>query len=141
MLIGQAQVVRQDVVDRNMLAPTISGSVVASPHAQTTRVTYTVPVGKKFHLSLISVSAYRNGLATALGRAVIFPTVEDSGGVDHFNQLLNIYTVAVGFETFRDYPFDVVLDEGTVIRIDTNDGSTGGSIIYNWSIVGNEYDA
>jgi hypothetical protein len=130
-------VARAAYYDRNSTTPSVS--VIAqniAPHAQTTRVTYTVPAARKAIVTAITVQTIRITVAAPVGNV---------------NWLVNTNGVTISSGEFLDNTVggnqrtatgcgQIALAAG-VINIQDTDSSTGGTVDYFESLAVTEFDA
>lgn len=139
---GGSSRARPNYYDRNPegVLPDFAGS--ASPHALTTRDTYTVPAGRKAYLEYIGLMVRRATAATTPLRfaAIItfFDTVLNKArNLDEVWSLTN----TVGSGDRDSVASSIHLTTGDIITLQTIDESTGGVVTYNLITKLTEYDA
>ena len=143
MRVGpQPIIARPAWYDRNAAsrADTYTGQQLA-PHALTTRLTYTVPAGKKAIVELLQVKCVRRTAATTVGLVYAYATITPSGGSE--KEILDSYLFgnAVGDKDGQALQGTLVLCTGDVINMKTYDGSTGGTVDYFLAYKVTEFDA
>ena len=127
---------RLEWYDRNPLSknPSYEGSV--GPHAAVDRASYTVPTGKKFLLENSMVHMDRDVEATTPGWAGVEILARDAVLI-----YATIRTNVVGDKAKMNVGRSVIMRAGEVVRISSFDLSTGGTIRYDSSFHGIEFDA
>lgn len=141
MQLGQAQVVRSNWYDRTPLPIWMQYHNARPPHALATRVTYTVPVGRKFNLGTLAISMNRHTVAAPVDVASIYANVNIEGGGLGQGLEIESYLNTVGPIGINKSIGGIILGAGSVISVDTSDFSTGGLVYYSIVIIGTEYDA
>lgn len=141
MFISNPTTARAAWYDRNPISEFDNYQATLSPHATTKRYSYTVPSGKKFNLETFLCDATRVTAASTVG------TCGCSGGV--------VNTAATNFTVIEIQYQDntvihvasvytsttIMLQAGEGYASYTFDDSTGGSIQYQMTTKGTEFDA
>lgn len=142
MQIGQAQVVRENPIDRNMTP--INDSFVSelvAPHGSTLRMTYTTPANRIAVLTSVEMEMVIKTAATTLTANVMaFTIFDDTPAVQ--SQFTKYFTQNLVGET-RNIRMSnqIILPAGYKIECRTQNGSTGGTVSYWMYLTGYEYDA
>jgi len=115
--------------------------LTVAPHALTTRLTYTVPAGKKAILEALQVRCIRRTAATTVGLVYAVAYITPSGASE--KELLDCYlfTNNVGDKDGQALQGTVTLFAGDVLGLKTYDGSTGGTVDYFLAYKLTEFDA
>jgi len=135
-------VARPDWYDRNPVSRVdyYWGSGVA-PHGVTTRLSYTVPSGKKAMVEVLVLKVRRNTAATTLGIARASLILTPSGGApDNFMDAC-IVNNTVDVKDGWSIGASLALITGDLLEFTTYDGSTGGTCDYWLSYKITEFDA
>lgn len=99
-----------------------------SPHTLTTRKTYTCGTNKVAILSAIAGELERITAASAVGLARIVVDWSDDGITFHNIFIKKLRTNGVGDKVEFDFGCNVYLEEDQIIRVRTQDASTGGTV-------------
>jgi len=112
-----------------------------SPHAVTTRLTYTVPAGKKAMVEVMQVRVRRASAATTVGLAGAYVMLTPSGGV--IKEILDtgINDNTVNARDNNALGGTMVLCTGDQLDLKTYDLSTGGTCDYFVCYKLTEFDA
>ena len=129
MRVGSLASARPAYYDRNAAAQTNEYYGGVSPHAQTTRYTYTAPSGKKGVLEYGYVLLERTVAATVAG--TVFGLVAcQSGGITVRIPFFSTTTNTVGVVGSIHLPCAVTIYAGEQVQGITFDNSTLGTIYY-----------
>jgi len=112
-----------------------------APHTETTRLTYTVPSGKKAMIEEISGRVLRTAAATTLGRARAKIALTPSGGSMKVLVEAKILKNTVGDTDVQGFPASMTLLAGDRLDLITDDMSTGGTCDFHLSYKITEFDA
>jgi hypothetical protein len=101
-----------------------------APHAETLRLTYTCPTGKKTIINMMEILVQRYSAATTAGIAKAKITYKPSGGIEAKLVEAPIVTNAVGDKIDLCFGQTIMLNPGDVLNVYTSDSSTGGTVNY-----------
>lgn len=111
-----------------------------SPHAQTTRESYTVPTGKKAILESTFCLFSRISIATTVGVVVARFDFTEDGGNEIITPKYELLDNTVGAYITGVYIFNKLMKEGDKFEITTADISVGGEMGYTISAQINEFN-
>ena len=133
---------RPEYYDRNPTTIALSYNAAGvAPHANTTRVTYTVPSLRKAFVEMVYVTGIRDSAAGAASYMQVRSTITPSGGANQviLDGIAINNTVGNGSQCG---PGAIgALLAGDLVSTTTLDASTGGSYIYSEGLKAIEYDA
>jgi len=136
--IGHPGGVRPAWYDRNPVAQRGGAFLTIGPHAETARVTYTVPTGKKYVLLAASVSIVRIGTATTGDLTLSAIRVV---GQNHYIVTAEFYNPTQSVQQNMSMGTELYFAAGEGIAWITADASTGGTVRYTGFFGGVEFDA
>lgn len=141
MRVGHLNVTRPEWYDRTPSVSLLSFNMSLAPHANTQRLSYTVPSGRKAYLEFLYLSLFRTAAAAPAG--VVFLTFDytPNGGL-----LTNLAVIDYGGNAVGDRVAEMVGSTFTMLVGDqlalfTSDSGTGGSVIYRLGVKITEFDA
>jgi len=141
-MIGHVASSRPDYFDRNPLAKDLGYSAAGiGPHGSTTRATYTVPAGKKAYLEVIAAHIRRQTAAAPVGLVRALFIYTPFGGSSWYPTLITLATNGVSDAAHGELSGLGLLAAGDLIRLLTEDLSTGGTVEYQGIIKAVEFDA
>lgn len=128
--------------DRNPTTIVNGGSQYSqAPHALTTRWTYTVPTARKFILGFWSVMALRVSVAGTAGAYEPIISATPSGGSNKVLVDLEQLTNLAGDNARLTGGGGTTYLAGDALLGQDFDGSTNGTVSFNESMSGTEFDA
>ena len=131
---------RQDWWDRNADRQTVTyGSSTLPPHGFTTRASYTVPNDHQALMGSAEVLLIRDG-ATAVPGFVNCSIVTTSAPIANI-VTASVVTGTLGEQTVMAIGQGPLFQTGETIAIQTQDGSTGGTILVRINAILTEFDA
>lgn len=140
--IGQTGL-RKDPSDRNKSNPGeihIVNSAVG-PHAETVRISYTVPSNRKARIAFAQCIISRVTAAAPVGLAESFVAIAPNGLGNRHAAEAFLATNGVGDRDRLDFHGDEVLNSADKWQHETVDTSTGGTVTYISTSLIDEYDA
>jgi len=127
--------------DRNPKPIAKSYMVDAGPHVATQRITYTVPPDRVCMVEMTALMMLRLTVAAPVGRAAIILKYTPLDQAQASIVYLEHYDNTPGFATQFITGSTLTLFSGDILRVDTGDTSTGGTISYKIGLKGTEFDA
>jgi len=135
-------VARPDWYDRNPISKNDNYDILdITPHSTTTRLTYTVPAGKKAMLEILQATVRRRTAATTLGRAYALWQFTPSGDLTKILLFSRVEDNTVGAKDDHALGTTMAMYAGDRIDGNTYDGSTGGTCDYTLSYKITEFNA
>lgn len=131
MRVSSYAVARPNYYDRNAAGGRSRYYGTVGPHAQTLRFTVTIGAGKKAFAELVAVRLQQVTVATATSRAdsVIDSTDGTTNTSLSYAALFTSLTNANQY-VFNASPAQQTLYAGDALKAYTEDGSTGGTVLY-----------
>jgi len=115
-------------------------SVTAGPHAETSRVSYTVPANKTALLLAASGSVFRASSPTTYGAIHVKVRVDRGGAVYDYPFVVGVQGSTLLFTNSRSVGLLVPLFTADVLDMVTSDASTGGTVDFWGSVSIIEFD-
>jgi hypothetical protein len=132
--------IKRDPIDRNSVNVASYFQLNATaPHGFTDRVTYTVPLNKRFLLTSFTCGITRESVAAPVATVLIALTYDIGGGDVLFCEL-PLTSNTVGASIILPSIGGVSFAQAVVLRVKTNDGSTGGTCSYWGNFIGFSFD-
>jgi hypothetical protein len=142
MRTGQPIIGRPAWYDRNPVQKVYNQRLInASPHSETTQITYTCPSGKKAMVEVMSLTVRRNTAPTTAGQALAYFSLTPSGGSATRIMETYINSATVNDRADSSIGTSIILLSGDKIEGKTYDLSTGGTCDYFLALKLTEFDA
>ena len=142
MRTGQPIIGRPAWYDRNSVPrQDYYEGIDVAPHSATTRLSYTVPAGKKAVVELLQARVYRSSTATASSLTRAWFTLIPSGGTPKIILMATIRSNNVGDKEVAQIGTTLTLFPGDKLEGGTGDLSTGGTCDYFLAYKLTEFDA
>lgn len=110
-----------------------------APHANTSRVSYTVPAGKRALIQACLGTTIRDTVAAPIGRFGLFVERDDGVSPDTILSLTSLANT-IGANNQLSYADQSYMKAGDIVTIWTGDLSTGGTVSYFAHVSITEFD-
>jgi len=131
---------REFYLDRNPIVITLDYLFTVAPHASTERGSYDVPAGRRAFLEYGILSVRRVTVAGSASAVYDFLGYTENGGSERLLDYTWLYGNSIGDREMNKTHYGMLLNAGDNVRINTFDGSTGGTVAHNILVKLTEFD-